>query len=168
MEGTPSKLNPALIGGAVIGVLSSVPLISMGNCLCCMWVLLGGGVAAYLYRKDFPPDRAFTLGDGALVGLIAGLFGALFTTLLTYLFELLGLDPGQEFLRSFMESREDFPSEFQDLIDSFQDGGGMEPLFVFIGLFFSAIIDSIFGTLGGLLGAAIFGKRKKSDEVQSK
>jgi hypothetical protein len=160
MEGTPSKLNPALIGGAVIGVLSSIPLISAGNCLCCMWVLLGGGIAAYLYRKDFPPEREFTMGEGAVVGLIAGLFGALFTTLLTYFFEILGLDPGQEFLRSFIESRQDLSPELKQFLDSFQDGGGMEPMFVFIGLFFSIIIDSIFGTLGGLLGTAILGKRK--------
>jgi hypothetical protein len=160
MEGIPSKLNPALIGGAVIGVLSSIPLISAGNCLCCMWVLLGGGIAAYLYRKDFPPEREFTMGEGAVVGLIAGLFGALFTTLLTYFFEILGLDPGQEFLRSFIESRQDLSPELKQFFDSFQDGGGMEPMFVFIGLFFSIIIDSIFGTLGGLLGTAILGKRK--------
>ena len=37
-----SKVQPALLGGVVIGTLSALPVISMGNCLCCLWVILGG------------------------------------------------------------------------------------------------------------------------------
>ena len=33
-----SKLQPALLGGLFIGVLSALPIISAGNCFCCMWV----------------------------------------------------------------------------------------------------------------------------------
>ena len=35
---TPPKLQPALFGGLFIGVLSALPLVSVGNC-CCLWVI---------------------------------------------------------------------------------------------------------------------------------
>ena len=44
---TPPKLQPALFGGLFIGVLSALPIISAGNCLCCMWVVAGGMLATY-------------------------------------------------------------------------------------------------------------------------
>ena len=30
------RLQPALYGGLVIGVLSGLPIVSMGNCCCCL------------------------------------------------------------------------------------------------------------------------------------
>jgi hypothetical protein len=40
------RLQPALWGGVFIGVLSALPLVNLGNCCCCLWVLVGGGLAA--------------------------------------------------------------------------------------------------------------------------
>ena len=70
MENKSSKLVPALIGGGVIGLLSSIPVVNMGNCLCCMWVLAGGALAAYLNAKDRPPEMEYTSGDAALVSIV--------------------------------------------------------------------------------------------------
>ena len=41
--------QPALAGGLVMGVLSALPLISALNACCCLWVVSGGLVAAYVY-----------------------------------------------------------------------------------------------------------------------
>ncbi len=41
----PSKMQPALIGGVILGVLSAVPFVNALNCLCCLWVIAGGVVA---------------------------------------------------------------------------------------------------------------------------
>src|SRR5947209_20352726 len=57
-----------------MGVLSALPLISAGNICCCLWVLAGGMVAAYLLQQNQAAPIA--PGDGALVGLLAGLVGA--------------------------------------------------------------------------------------------
>ena len=38
---TPAKLQPALLGGVTIGVLSALPVINLANC-CCAWILFGG------------------------------------------------------------------------------------------------------------------------------
>lgn len=165
MEKTPSKLVPALIGGSVIGVLSTVPIINMGNCLCCMWILLGGFLGAYLYKRELPPGQEFPSGEGALVGLLSGIFGALFGTFLSYLFMAFGgFNPGQEIIQNFLASRGDLSPELEDFLENIQDGGGISPVFVFVGLFFSLIIDSIFGTIGGIIGAAVFKNRGKTDD----
>lgn len=161
MENQPSKLVPALIGGGVMAVLSSFPLISMGNCLCCMWVLLGGGLAAYLYSKELPEGELLSSGDGALVGLVAGLFGALFTSLLSSLFILIGFRFSPEIFRQVMENTQDMPPEVRDLMQNWTSGEGLGSFMVLMNLFMNLIINSIFGTLGGLLGAAIFSKQKK-------
>ena len=160
MEETPSKLVPALIGGSVIGVLSVVPLVNMGNCLCCMWVVLGGAVGAYFYWRELPPERVFSSGEGAVVGLLSGVFGALFGTFLGYFFmAVVGFNPAQEFLQTLLESGWDISPEVEEALEVLQDRGGVSPFFVFAGLFFSLIIDSLFGAVGGIIGAALFRKR---------
>ena len=47
-----SKLQPAILGGVLIGVLSALPIVSAGNLCCCLWVVLGGVVAAYLLQQN--------------------------------------------------------------------------------------------------------------------
>ena len=119
MEKAPSKLVPALIGGCVMGVLSAVPIINMGNCLCCMWILLGGAVGAYFYSKQLPSGTELTSGDGAMVGLLSGLFGALFGTFLAYFFMAIGdINPARDFLEGLLESRSDLSPEVEDFLDT--------------------------------------------------
>src|SRR5262245_8110977 len=67
-------LQPAVIGGVFIGVLSALPLLSAGNCCCCLWVGVGGAGPAYL-RRQHPPAPT-PRGGAATVGLLAGLIGA--------------------------------------------------------------------------------------------
>src|SRR5215216_5850482 len=69
------KMLPALMGGLFIGVLSYLPYIRGGNYCCCLWVLSGGALAAWLMQQNTP--RPVTAGEGALVGLFSGLVGTL-------------------------------------------------------------------------------------------
>ena len=71
---TPSKTQPALLGGLTIGVLSALPVINLANC-CCAWILFGGALAAYLMQQNHA--EPIMIGDGAIVGLLAGVIGAL-------------------------------------------------------------------------------------------
>jgi hypothetical protein len=156
MEKSASKLTPALIGGVVTGVLSSIPLVSMGNCLCCMWVILGGAVGVYAYRREMPPKSQITLGEGALVGLLCGVFGALIGTLLNTLFmTLLGTGLGS-FFEHFRGRLEEMPPDWFDWMEKMAGS----PLLVLISLLFSTVVYSIFGMLGGIFGATLFGKKK--------
>jgi hypothetical protein len=159
MNEKPSKLNPALIGGAAIALLSTLPILNFGNCFCCMWVILGGALAAYLYSKSLPPSSEFTSGDGAFLGFLAGLFGALFGALLGLLFvSLLDINPGRDFLDAIMNAGDDFPDEFESYIEDFDRSGGVHPVFAMLGLTFTLIINSIFSTLGGLIAASLLRK----------
>jgi hypothetical protein len=65
------KTKAAAIGGVVAGILSVIPVVS--NC-CCIWAILGGFLAAFLYMKKAPGPM--TPGDGAMLGAMAGGIGA--------------------------------------------------------------------------------------------
>ena len=69
-----NKLKPALIGGVFIGLLSVIPFVSAANICCCLWAILGGMLATYLYVKNSPMPAS--AGDGAVLGVIAGAIGA--------------------------------------------------------------------------------------------
>src|SRR5689334_16156478 len=78
-------LQSALLGGVFIGILSALPIVNVANC-CCLWIVGGGVLAAYLERQpDAPP---LTIARGAFLGLIAGIVGAL-----VWLIAAIALDP---------------------------------------------------------------------------
>ena len=72
-----SKLRAGLLGGLLMGVLSAVtvvPQVPFVRFICCIWAMLGGVVAAYLYAKRSPTPAH--IGDGVAVGVIAGAVGS--------------------------------------------------------------------------------------------
>lgn len=72
-----NRLRASLIAGAVMGGLSAVTVLqhSFIRLICCLWAILGGALAAYLYiRKSPTPAR---VGEGAILGMLSGVFGAL-------------------------------------------------------------------------------------------
>lgn len=66
-----NKFKPALLGGLVVGLLSSIPLV---NYCCCIWAIGGGALASFLYMKSSPTP--ISTGDGAVLGALAGVIGA--------------------------------------------------------------------------------------------
>ena len=156
----PAKLQPALMGGVAIGVLSSLPIVNIGNACCCAWVVLGGALAAYLMQQNHPGP--ISTGDGAIVGLLAGVIGAVVGSVLAIPIAM-AMGPMQaQFFERMIESSGDMPPEVQEMLK--QWGGGMAGgaamigVTFFISLVFSLIFYSIFGLLGGLIGASMFKK----------
>lgn len=150
-----SKLQPSLLGGLFVGVLSALPIISAGNCLCCLWVVSGGVLAAYLLQQDQPtPIEA---GDGALVGLFAGLIGAVLSSVLAVPVQMIMGPMSADMFRQLAEQASEAPPEFRSLLDQFATGSIGIAAFL-ITLVFSLLIFSLFGLLGGLLGQALFRK----------
>ena len=146
-----SKTKPALIGGAVMGVLSAVPIVNLGNGCCCLWLICGGITAAYLLQQE--QAEPIAPGDGALVGLFAGLFGTLVYVVLSIPFNLL-MAPLQRQLVERMSQNGQLPQGFEDYAASAAVGVIGAIVFAVILL----VASVIFSTLGGLLGAAIFKK----------
>jgi hypothetical protein len=156
---TPAKLQPALLGGVAIGVLSALPVINIANLCCCAWVVFGGALAAYLMQQNHPAPIA--AGDGALVGLMAGALGAVVGAVISIPIALM-MGPWQaQLFERILETSADMPPELRSFFEQLQGGlagGAVAGLAFFAALMFSAIIYSIFGLLGGLLGAVIFRK----------
>jgi hypothetical protein len=147
------KLLPALLGGLFIGVLSSLPIISAVNTCCCLWVVIGGMLAAWLTQQNTP--RPVTLGEGAVVGLLAGLVGSVVWMVwsLVGVF-LLGVTPFDfaEFQRAMNDS--EMPPEAREALEN------LSPAVVLaVGGVIWTVVSTIFATLGGLFGAMLFKKK---------
>lgn len=158
----PSKMQPALIGGVTLGVLSAFPFIGALNCICCLWVVLGGVVAAYFYQKESPVPVLY--GDGAVLGLLTGVIGAVVGTIVSIPFSLLQFELGsgliEEVLRD-LERNPDVPREVFELIQSLLQPGAFAVTSLLVELVFSLVIYSIFAMLGAILGVAIFQNQRK-------
>jgi len=149
-----SKLQPALLGGLVIGTLSALPVISMGNCVCCLWVVLGGLIATYLLQQAQPTPVEGV--DGAITGLLAGLVGAVVGSLLSIPIQMLmGSMQGDLLRRVLDQGGGDMPAEMRDALQSMARGGVGGALML-IGFVMSLIVNAIFGAIGGLLGTVMF------------
>jgi len=152
----PAKLQPALFGGLFIGVLSALPIINLGNCLCCMWVIGGGALAVYLMQQNYP--FALQGADAALVGLLAGLIGGALDGLLVIPLALAFGPTEQRIIQRALESSQDVPPEVRSMFDHLATGGVLGVMAI-VGVFIRAIIFGVIAMLGGLLGLALF-KRK--------
>ena len=156
------------MGGAVLGVLSALPIVSAGNICCCLWVVSGGLVAAYLLQHN--QTTPITPGDGAAVGLLAGLIGALVQFAVSIPVGILVAPMEQAMLSRLMDMSGNMPPDMRDALERYADQSrrmgiaGMIALRI-VGLVFASFVASIFSTLGGLLGAVIF--RKHPQQQQS-
>src|SRR5688500_9270266 len=134
-----NKLKPALLGGLIVGLLSAIPFI---NYCCCIWSIGGGALAAYLYIKSSP--MPVSTGDGAMVGGLAGVFGGI-------IYLVIGLPIAILFGMAAMQ-------------DQLTRSGVELPFSGVVLMIVSGIIGAIFlavlATLGGIIGVAIFEKRK--------
>jgi hypothetical protein len=148
-----SKFQPALLGGLVLGVLSALPLVNIGNACCCLWVVSGGVVAAYLLQKNqVAPIGA---GDGAAVGFLAGVIGGVVWQVLQVPVTLV-MGPLQARLMDRMLNTGDLPDNVRPLFESMKQNAGFSPVLFLVGGVFTLVVSVVFSTLGGLLGAAIF------------
>jgi len=178
MPEKPNKFRIALISGIVIGVVSSVPGVSLINCCCCAGVWLGGVLAMYLYKQQFtegmPPLES---SDALMLGLMAGVIGAFTATCINILI-LVTFGPVEaELVKSIVGNMLDRLSEqgsmpsdmvetLKEQIDqSIKDAGRMSNIFG--GLFITLIVYPIFTILGALLGYAIFRPKTPPQTTQA-
>jgi hypothetical protein len=144
-------VQPAIIGGLVMGALSALPVISVGNLCCCLWIITGGVVAAYLLQQNDP--RPITPGDGALVGLMAGIIGAVAYLVLSIPITLLTAPVQRQVVEQLIDSGT-LPPEFREYMSDYV--GGL--VGIAVGFVLTLVAGVVFSTLGGLLGALVFRK----------
>jgi len=156
MPPAPPKLQPALYGGVFIGVLSALPLVNLGNCVCCLWVVAGGALALYLMQQNHP--YPVTAADGALVGLLAGVIGGVLGALLSIPIQMALGPVQQQLIERFVLSSPDVPQETKDMVRN-MGGRGVSAIGSAFNLILMTCVGAIFGMLGGLLGVALFKKK---------
>ena len=152
-------LQPALLGGVVIGVLSALPIINLANC-CCAWILFGGGMAAYLMQQQ--RSSPISLGDGALVGLLAGVIGTCVWTLVSIPLQALLIPFQTGLLERAMANASEMPPEAREFLEALRSGPAMGAAAV-LGFLVTLFVCSVFGLIGGLFGALIFRKNVPPD-----
>ena len=134
-----NKLKPALLGGLIVGVLSAIPFI---NYCCCIWSIGGGALAAFLYIKSSPVP--VKMGDGAMVGGLAGVVGGI-------IYLVIGLPIALLFGMAAMS---------EQLSRSGVNLPVSGALLMIVSAIIGAIMLALMATLGGVIGVAIFEKRK--------
>lgn len=142
---------PTFVGGLVMGVLSALPVISAANLCCCLWVVVGGAVSAYLLQQN--QESPITAGDGALVGALAGLVGAVVSLLLSIPINLLISPFQQAMMESLRDSGASVPPEFRQLFENAGSG-----ILLFLSFLFMLFAGPVFSAIGGLIGAMVFRK----------
>lgn len=136
------RTKAAIIGGVVAGIPSVIPLIS--TC-CFIWAIGGGFLAVFMYLRSSP--AAMAPGDGAKLGLMAGAIGAGIYLIVAVPMMLLG---GAANIAAQVES-------------SGGEAAGMAGMMAGLGFALVFVVAAILvglGAVGGLIGAAIFGKNR--------
>jgi len=138
-----NKLKPALLGGLIVGILSGVlSIIPIANYCCCLWSIGGGVLAAFIYIKG--SSVPVKIGDGALVGGLAGVVGGILYLIINVpLTLLIGMAALGAQLR---QTGLNIP------VPPF--------VLVIISSVITAVILAVLAALGGIIGVAIFEKRK--------
>jgi len=147
------RAQAILIGGAFLGVLSALPIVSIANC-CCLWLVGGGAVTAYLIQQGQPDP--ISLSDGSVGGLLAGVFGAVVYTVVSIPVQML-TGPIQEEIAEMLRGSADVPPDVLELVDQLSGAG---PLATIVGFVAILLAGMVFSTLGGLLGAVVFRRNR--------
>ncbi len=152
----PEYLRPALIAGAIAGVLSGLPFIAAGNCICCLWIVGGAALAVNLLARN--TTGVLTSGDGAIVGALTGIVAAVVDALVAIPLRSFNMDLARRLMDRFSDYGYDMPSN----LNGFLNGGSgiLSPGWFLLTLFFSAAVFTVVGLLGGVIGVALFGKKK--------
>ena len=133
------KLKPALLGGLITGILSVIPFVS--TC-CCLWAILGGFLASMIYVRGSAVP--VSIGDGAVVGGLSGVVGSvIYVVIQIPIMLIFGLGQMED---TFNRSGVELPFT-----------GVLLALLIIICVVVILIVSS---AIGGLVGVAIFGKRK--------
>jgi hypothetical protein len=157
----PNKLQAAMMAGVIFGLLSAIPFVNLVNLCCCLWVVIGGLVAArtLINRSPLPVNH----GDGAAVGAIAGSIAAAINLVVGIPLAILTAPLVLRLFRDFFAGFQD-PSvreQFERMMSDAQTQSIPQQLAGQLVMWLITSAISIgFAALGGVIGVALFEKRK--------
>jgi len=159
----PPKLTPVLIGGGAMTLSFIVPGLNFLNCICCAGIMGSAILGVWFYKKSFPADMPFTVGDGAIIGTLSGVAGAVMSTIAqTIMMGVWSSGLNEDILNQIEAALDQAASQGSDpvAIDAVEQlvmSVIENPLLIFVVVFvMSLVVFVAFGALGGLIGGNIF------------
>jgi hypothetical protein len=146
-----SMLIAAGIGGLVMVALSKIPIISCLNCLFCVGVWGSGILAVWIYRQSEKGQPGLTVGQGAVIGLLAGLEAAVLATIFSAIFSGAGTLAALDAIKN-VPGMSAGTSDIVRQATSF--GGGLIG-----GLLCNLVLYPLFGAIGGVIATALIWKK---------
>ena len=160
-----SLLKAALLGGVLAGIASALPLLSL---LCCAWGMGGGAFAAWVTVSDSAGGSSTSrcATAGWLSGLIAG---AVSLPLQGYVNQLIHgvdgiLEESEDVFAMMGSGSQQFSPEMMEAVirgTSFIDFN----IWSVFATCVSSFLFSLLGLLGGLIGSALFRRKKAAAGV---
>jgi hypothetical protein len=152
LDARSGYLKPAFLGGLVTGVLSALPVVSAGNYCCCLWVVTGGLLSAWLLQQE--RGDVITAGDGAIVGLLAGVFGAVVQAVLSIPIEMV-VGPIE---RQLMTRLSEMSGAGGSPLDFGVPGMIGTVILRVLAFIWTLVVGAIVSTIAGIVGAALFAR----------
>jgi len=146
-----SRAQAVFLGATFSGVMSALPYISVANC-CCLWLISGGVVTAYLMQQV--QSQPLEIGQGGLWGALAGVVGAFVYAVVSLPIQIL-LAPLQQDPRNLPLPSEDLPPRVVEMVEQMVTN---PLLLVILGFAVMLVAGTIFSAVGGMLGALFFRK----------
>jgi hypothetical protein len=138
---------PALGFGLLAGILSIVPVLSLLNCVFCLWVVLCGGLTVYMVKRHYNIQGKIITMKAGLAGAITGGIAGIVTNI------------------PFLISREDMVTTVQEVLNQpeFQEllegtGSILEESMgqlIILGVILNIVFFLLFGALGGIISNEI-------------
>lgn len=167
----PDKQQSILLGTLVAAILST-SYLGFINLICCLGVIIGSMTAVWHYTSN--NSLTIPAGQGAGMGAIAGGLGMIIAGILSLGLAAAGINAEGAILDAvigFLENSAENASgdqleQIEEQIASLEEQRDAQGSVgdVLMGLFFSALAGSIFGAIGGVLGAVLFKKGPESEK----
>jgi hypothetical protein len=149
-------LLSALIGGLVMGILSTLPYINLGNCCFYLWIWTSAILAVFLYGRFHKDEPFLSEGQGAALGAVTGVVGAIVALFGLFINSLIGMPT----IISALETLG------VDVYVIRQMGTFLTAIiYSIICFFFFMVMYPAFGALGGLLASGVFWKKPKVNVI---
>jgi hypothetical protein len=160
-QGNLEFVQPAIAGGLLLGLLSSLPIINQANLVFGAWILAGGALTTHLVSKQRPSGISY--GDGAFGGVLSGFFGAIVATIMLIPNKLFFAADWEELRRNTELHLPQVPEQLWPLRDLTLRAVSPEVSFAteVFWLFRYGFIFSLFAMLGGMLMVWILKRRRK-------
>jgi hypothetical protein len=154
---TSAFAGPAFLGGSIMGVLSSIPIV---NCLCCAWIVGGGGFATWLVGRNLPRRAgagALSYGDGAFAGVLTGVWGGIVATLVSIPLRMLSaqaLEQARAQMETIFSENPEIPDTVREMILALVSQE-LSLVGVLVTLVLNLVFYGLFSMIGGILLVAI-------------